>query len=246
MTVTKSFLSGVLFACALGSPASATSLASVSASVGATTCSRSDPNSAACNVSVPVGLQTASASAAATATWALNGSGTLEATARGFGSNTIGVANVSFSNPLIVTGVTGSGSLQIVFSGFQMNIINIPGGASVSPVGVSLGSFSTSAALPNGAPQTFSVTAPITFNSATPFSVAFVASATGTFFNNGTFAMNDADGILQFPTFAVTDSGGNVLRSASVQFVPEPATWFFVVLGLVALPLVQRTRKQHG
>ena len=244
MTVTKSLLSGVFLACALGFPVSATSLASVSASVGATTCSQANPNSATCNVSVPVGSQTASASAVATATWALNGSGTLEATAQGFGSNTIGVANVSFSNPLIVTGVTGSGTLQIVFSGFHMNILNIPGGASVSPVLVSLGGSSTSTVLPNGSPQTFSVTAPITFNSATPFSVAFAANATGTFFNNGTFAMNDADGLLQFPTFVVTDSSGNVLRGASVQFVPEPATWFSVVLGLTALLLIQRVRKQ--
>jgi hypothetical protein len=106
-----------------------------------------------------------------------------------------------------------------------------------------LGSFSTNATLPNGAPQTFSVTAPITFNSPTSFNVAFGATATGTFFNNGTFAMNDADGILQFPTFVVADSNGNVLRTASVQFVPEPATWFFVVLGLALLPLMQRARK---
>ena len=242
MTVTRSFLSGVLFALALGLPASASSLASVSGSVGATTCSRSDPNSAICNININVYDEANSIYAVATATWALNGSGTLEAQVRSYGSTSSGLADVSFSNPLIVTGTAGSGTLQIVFSGSQTESTFYPG--TVSPVGVSLGSFSTNATLPNGTTQTFSVTAPITFNAPTLFSVAFGASASGGYGNDSAMFPSYADGILRFPTFVATDASGNVLRSASVQFVPEPATWFFVVLGLVALPIVHRVRKQ--
>ena len=241
MTVTKSLLSYALLIAAAGFPASASSLASVSASVGSTTCSQSDPNLASCNVSVPVGSQTATASGFATATWA-NRSGRLETTTNGFGPNTSASASVNFTNSLIVTGVTGSGEIQLTFSGFQMNIVNSVNGAFVSPVGIQVGSFVDTAVLPNGSPQTFSVTAPITFDSPTVFAVAFEAFAEGTFFNNGTFAVNNADGILQFPTFVVTDANGNILRNASVQFVPEPATWFFVVAGLVTLLVIHRMK----
>lgn len=251
MTVAKSFLSGFLFVLALGFPASATSLVSVSATVNDTICNQSNPNSAICDISVPIvpGYLDAVRSEA-TATWALNGSGTLEAQVRSYGSTTrtgaSGTADVSFSNLLIVTGATGSGTLQILFSGYQASgvVPGDPGQAAVSPVGVSLGSFSTSAALPHGfQPQAFSVTAPLTFNSPTLFSVAFGANASGGFGSDCCNYASRADGILQFPTFVVTDSSGNVLRNASVQFVPEPATWFFVVLGLALLPLMQRSRK---
>ncbi len=238
MTTTKSLLPCML--AAVSFPVWAGSMASVSASADSATCSQSGLTSAACSVSFPVGSQTESAAASATDTWA---PGRLEATADGFGPNTNALANVAFSNSLIVTGASGSGDLQIIFSGFQMNTLNSPGGASVSPVGVSLGSFSRSAALPNGSPGNFSVVAPVTFDSATLFSVAFQANAAGTFFHDGTFARNSADGILNFPTFVVTDSSGKVIPGASVQFVPEPTSWFFVALGLLALPLALGAQK---
>ena len=245
MTVTKSLLACILLVAAASFPASASSLASASASAGANSCSQSDPNSASCNVSLIVGSQTARASAFANAGWTLSESGTLETTTSGFGSNTSANASVNFTNSLIVTGVTGSGEIQLVFSGFQMNVVNSVNGAFVSPVGIQVGSFATAAILPNGSPQTFSITAPITFGSPTVFAVAFEAFAEGTFFHDGTFAINNADGVLQFPTFVVTDASGNVLRNASVQFVPEPATWFFVALGLVALLVVSRVKTHN-
>ncbi|MBV8710115.1 MAG: PEP-CTERM sorting domain-containing protein [Acidobacteriaceae bacterium] len=242
MTVTKSLLACILLVAAASFPASASSLASASASAGANSCSQSDPNSASCNVSLIVGSQTARASAFANAGWTLSESGTLETTTSGFGSNTSANASVNFTNSLIVTGVTGSGEIQLVFSGFQMNVVNSVNGAFVSPVGIQVGSFATAAILPNGSPQTFSTTAPITFGSPTVFAVAFEAFAEGTFFHDGTFAINNADGVLQFPTFVVTDASGNVLRNASVQFVPEPSTWFFLVLGLAALLVIRKMK----
>ncbi len=241
MIITKSLLPCML--AAVGFPMWAGSMASVSAAADSATCSQAGLTSATCSVTFPVGSQTASASASATDTWP---SGRLEATADGFGPNTNALASVAFSNSLIVTGVTGSGDLQIVFSGFQMNTLNSSGGASVSPVDVKLGGFSGNATLPNGALGTFPVVAPITFDSATLFTVAFQANAAGTFFHDGAFARNDADGILNFPTFIVTDSSGKVIPGASVEFVPEPASWFFVALGLLALPLALGARKQRG
>lgn len=237
MTMAKSLLPCILAASCF--PVWAGSIASVSASADSATCSRSGPASATCSVSFPVGSQTASA----TDTWP---SGRLEATADGFGPNTSALANLVFSSSLIVTGVTGSGDLQIVFSGFQMNTLNSPGRASVSPVDVHLGSFSSNATLPNGSPGTFSVVGPITFDSATPFTVAFQANAAGTFFHDGTFALNDADGILEFPTFVVSDTSGKVIPGASVSFVPEPASWLSAALGFLALPVAFRARKQRG
>lgn len=241
MTAKRSLLHGILFIAVASFPVSASSLASVSASAGSTSCSQSDPNTASCGVTVPVGSQTATASALANATWA-NGSGTLEATAFGSGLGTTAFASVNFSTPLIVTGVTGSGNVQIVFSGFQMNIVNNPGTASVSSLAITVGGASSTATLPNGAPQNFSVTVPVVFASPTAFSIAFSATASGTIFQGGIPAMNDADGIIRFPTFVVTDANGNVLSNASVQFVPEPASWLFIALGLTAMLVIHRMK----
>ena len=246
MTVTNPLWSCVLLIAVVGFPASASSMVGVTAMAGTHGCAQFSVSSASCNVSSPVGSQTASASAAATATWQPTGSGILEATVNGFGSNTYASADASFSYSIVVTGSTGSGHLQMVFSGFQMNILNTPDGATVFPVNIGVGHFLTSVTLPNGAPQTFSLTAPITFGELNLFNVSLDAIANGTFFHDGTFALNSADGIIQFPTFVVTDANGAVLSNASVQFVPEPATWFFVALGLAALFPAHRSRKHRN
>jgi hypothetical protein len=248
VTVNKSVLSGVLIGLAAGFTASADSIASVSGAVGDTTCSQSNANSATCLISKPIYDEAHTLSANATATWAPNESGTLEAQVRTAGTDASGSANVSFSDLLTVTGAAGSGTLQIFFSGSQTIVhrSGIPGQASVSQFGMSLGSFSTSVALPN-APQTFSVTAPILFGSPTSFNVAFGAAASGGFVNDSAVFFSSADGMLRFPTFVVSDANGNVLPNASVQFAsPEPGTWSLIALGLTALPIVRRGRKQRA
>ncbi len=240
MTVTKLFAPCLL--ALMGLPAFASSVTSASASAGVSSCSQSGSNSAICSASVSVGSQTATASASATATWP---SGRLEATADGFGTNTNALAGVMFSNPLIVTGATGSGNLEVIFSGFQTVILNSVGGASVSPLSVTVGSLSTTFTLPNGAPGTFFATEPVSFGTPIPFSAAFQAMASGTFFHDGSFARNDADGILVFPTFVVTDSTGKVIPGASVMFTPEPASWLLAVVGLLWLAMVRRAGKER-
>ncbi len=245
MFLSRFALAWVCLAGTAAFPALADPLSSAFASAGSETCSQFGSSSANCQVTAPAGSQLAAASAAATATWALDGSGILEATARGFGSNTSGTADVSYSHGLAVTGVSGAGYLQIDFTGFQMELLNSFDGASVSPLTVKVGSYTASATLPSNAPQGFTAVTPITFGSPTSFTVAFGAVASGTFSHNGSFAANDADGLLQFPAFVVTDSSGKVLTGTSVEFVPEPASWLFVGLGLCAV-MLGLARKQRA
>ncbi len=226
-------------------PAAATSFTSAAASFGATMCNQSGTTSAVCNVNGTVGSQTARASASATSSWTSSAPGVLEATASGFGEGTSAQAAVSYSNLLMVTGATGSGDLQINFVGFQDNIVNIPAGASVSALTVGVGSSSTTATLPGGGPTAFSVVLPIAFNTPVLFSASFSATATGTFFHDGTFALDEADGILQFPSFAVTSVTGLAIPGATVSFVPEPASWVLFGSGLLlVIVLWVRPRNQ--
>ena len=212
-------------------PALGASTATVSATAGPNSCSQSNPFVVNCSVNQAGVSQTATASGVANATWAPDGTGFLEATANDFGPNTTSFASVFWSLPLMVTGASGSGNLQVTFNGFQMNITTTPGSASVTPGVFTLGAFTTNLTLPNGGPANFSATAPITFNSLTTFSFAFQATASGTFFNNGTYAFDGADGKVLFPTFLVTNASGAVIPGATVQFAPEPASCLLALLG---------------
>jgi hypothetical protein len=126
----------------------------------------------------------------------------------------------------------------MTFSGFQMDILNIPGSAAVSSASLMVGAYSTALTLPTS-PTSFSATAPITFNTLTSFSFSFNATAAGTFFHDGTYALDGADGKVFFPTFTVLNASGSPI-AGTVTFTPEPVTWYFGALGLLALPLVRR------
>jgi hypothetical protein len=51
----------------------------------------------------------------------------------------------------------------------------------------------------------------------------------------GDYIYDRALATVSSPTFTVFDANGKALPSASIEFIPEPATWLFVALGLIAL-----------
>jgi hypothetical protein len=214
----KLALSGIVI-CA---PVLASTISTVSTAAGTNICNLSGTDTASCTSSTPGPNGPETASANATSTWLAPG-GRLEATTYADGPGTTASASISFSAQLIVTGVTGSGDLDVQFSGFQ----DTTGGqqpGTVNPLTVMIDGSSQSVTLPNLPTSPFTVTAPVNFGVAIPFSVSISDSAAGSFFHNGTYIAADADGVLLEPSFVVTDANGSVLGNGTVEFVPEPGT----------------------
>ncbi len=240
MRVAKWFSVGVLLAA--GFPATASSIASVSASLGSNTCSQSAPDAAHCNLS---GTASAPGNVEATAS-ASPDLGLVDLDLYVQGANANAFAGINDSNFLRVNGVTGSGSIQANFYGYDGTYINVPGAGSISPVSVTVGSFSTTFTMHRvSTDNTYPVIAPIDFGVLTPFTVSLTGTVSSTAYDS--VYANSGFVNLFAPTFTVFDANGNVLPNASVEFyIPEPATSVFVALGMVALSLllVGRARRQ--
>jgi hypothetical protein len=227
------FLSACILFAAAGFPVSASSIASVSASLGSNTCSQSLPGSASCDVfgtaNSPGGAYGMSLAPVLWGRFPFFSD--IEVNIRAYGANANASASSSYSDQFRVTGVSGSGSILLAFSGFQIFTLALPGTSSVSPFSVSISSFSTAVTLPvNITHQLFFVTAPINFGTLTSFNVSLTATASSTAYS-GAYVYNGGIAAISSPAFTVLDANGNIIPNASVEFIPEPATWFLLLWG---------------
>jgi hypothetical protein len=136
---------------------------------------------------------------------------------------------------LIVTGAGGSGMLQLSMSGFSTNQMGTGTPITAVPITLQIGSTTLVENVPFGPPSTlFTVTAPVTFGTPFGFSATISADTTGEMFHDGTFSPGEAEALVDFPTFVVTDDSGGALAGTTVAIVPEPASLALVMCGFVA------------